>query len=66
MSSFVKSKVRYQEREYCSFDPGDNHACVQNDDGTLGYRGFNITKEVMLNLVEEITGRRELPGFHPV
>ena len=28
------------------FNPGDNHACVQSDDGTLDYRGFNITKEV--------------------
>ena len=32
------------------FNPGDNHACVQSDDGTLDYRGFNITKEVMLDL----------------
>lgn len=45
------------------FNPGDNHACVQSDDGTLDYRGFNITKEVMLNLAEEVTGKRELPGF---
>ena len=45
------------------FNPGDNHACVQSDDGTLDYRGFNITKEVMLDLAEEVTGRRELPGF---
>lgn len=45
------------------FNPGDNHACVQSDDGTLDYRGFNIAKEVMLDLAEEVTGRRELPGF---
>lgn len=45
------------------FNPRDNHACVQSDDGTLDYRGFNITKEVMLDLAEEVTGRRELPGF---
>lgn len=37
------------------FNPGDNHACVQSDDGTLDYRGFNITKEVMLDLAEEVT-----------
>ena len=24
------------------FNPGDNHACVQNDGGTLDYRGFNF------------------------
>lgn len=45
------------------FNPGDNHACVQNDNGTLDYRGINITKEVMLDLAEEVTGKRELPGF---
>lgn len=45
------------------FNPGDSHACVQNGGGTLDYRGFNITKEVMLDLTEEVSGRRELPGF---
>ena len=45
------------------FNPGDNHACVQSDEGTLDYRGFNISKEVMMDLAEEVTGRRELPGF---
>lgn len=45
------------------FNPGDNHTCVQSDEGTLDYRGFNITKEVMLDLTEEVTGKRELPGF---
>lgn len=45
------------------FNPGDNHACVQSDQGTLDYRSLNITKGVMLDLAEEVTGRRELPGF---
>lgn len=45
------------------FNPGDNHACVQNDGGTLDYRGFNISREVMLDLAKEVTGKRELPGF---
>ena len=45
------------------FNPGDNHACVQSDDGTFDYRGFNISKGIMLDLAEEVTGRRELPGF---
>ena len=44
------------------FGPGDSHACVQSG-GTLDYRGFNIPREVMLDLTEEATGRRELPGF---
>lgn len=45
------------------FNPGDNYACVQSDEGTLDYRGFNISKDVMLDLAEEVTGKRELPGF---
>lgn len=45
------------------FNPGDNHACVQSDDGSLDYRGINITKEVILDLAEEVTGKRKLPGF---
>ena len=45
------------------FNPGDSHACAQSDDGALDYRGLNITKEVMLDLAEEVTGRRGLPGF---
>ncbi len=45
------------------FNPGDNHTCVQSDDGTFDYRGFNISKSIMLDLAEEVTGRREIPGF---
>ena len=45
------------------FNPGDPHACVQSDGGTLDYRGLSIAQEVMLDLVEEVTGRRELPRF---
>lgn len=45
------------------FHPGDNHACRQSDGGTLDYRGIDIPKPVMLRWIEEITGRRELPGF---
>lgn len=45
------------------FHPGDNHACVQSDNDTLDYRGFNISREVMLDLSEEVTGKRQLPGF---
>lgn len=45
------------------FNPGDNHACIQSDNGALDYRGFNISRDVMLDLAEEVTGRRGLPGF---
>lgn len=27
------------------------------------YQGFNISKEIMLDLAEEVTGKRKLPGF---
>lgn len=45
------------------FNPGDNHACAQSDGGSLDYRGFNLSTDVMLGFAEEITGRRELPHF---
>lgn len=45
------------------FNPNDNHACRQNDGGTLDYRGLNIPKATMLNLIEEITGKHEVFRF---
>lgn len=45
------------------FNPGDNHSCVQSDEEALDYRGFNISKDVMLDLAGEVTGKRKLPGF---
>lgn len=45
------------------FNPGDNHACVQNG-GAMDYRGLNISREIMLNLAGDVTGRRKLPRFH--
>lgn len=45
------------------FHPGENHACVQTDGGVLDYRGLNIGQEIMLDLAEEVTGKRTLPGF---
>lgn len=47
------------------FNPGDNHACAQNDGGTLDYRALNIAPDVMVDLAGEITGTRELPLFTP-
>lgn len=45
------------------FNPNDNHGCIQNDGGTLYYKGLNISKSTMLNLTEEITGNRQFHGF---
>jgi len=63
--SCKNQEYHIQKGDMLLFNPGDNHACVQTDDGTLDYRGLNISKEVMLHLTEEVTGRRELPGFSP-
>lgn len=45
------------------FNPGDNHTCRQSDNGTFDYRGLNISVETMLDLVQEVTKKRELPTF---
>jgi len=51
-----------EEGSILLFNPGDSHACVQSDGGTFHYRGFNISKEVMFDLAEEVTGKKVLPG----
>lgn len=51
-------------RELCSrFQAIFTSIGVQNDGGTFDYRGLNISKETMLGLTEEVTGKRELPVF---
>lgn len=40
------------------FNPEDNHTCMQIDDRALDYRGINVPKSAMLDLVEEVTGER--------
>lgn len=45
------------------FNPGDNHGCIQRDDGTFAYRAFNIPPNTMLALAGEITSARTLPRF---
>jgi AraC-like DNA-binding protein len=45
------------------FNPRDNHTCEQIDQNTLDYRCLNIKEEIMLDIVEEITGTRYLPYF---
>lgn len=43
------------------FNPGDSYVCVQSDGGTFDYRGFNISKEIMPDLAEEVTGKWKQP-----
>ncbi len=45
------------------FNPEDTHGCRQNDERTFAYRCFNISRKRMLELTEEITGKRKLPLF---
>ena len=45
------------------FNPGDNHGCVQNDGGAFDYRGLDISRTVMSDFAEEVTGKRTIPGF---
>lgn len=52
-----------QEGDMVLFQPGDNHSCAQRGQASFHYRGLNLPKEIMLELAEEVTGRRELPGF---
>ena len=56
-------KYNIKKGDIILFNPGDNHACVQSNHETFDYRGFNISKSIMLDLAEEITGKRELPRF---
>lgn len=44
-------------------NPGDYHACTPHGQEALGYRGLNISKETMLRLCQEVTGKAALPGF---
>ena len=61
--SCKNKEYRIERGNVVLFHPGENHACVQSGDGTFDYRGFHISKQTMLDLAEEVTGRRELPGF---
>jgi AraC-like DNA-binding protein len=49
--------------DFVIFNPLDNHACEQVDDGVLDWRCLNIDKDVMRRIVSEITGNDELPVF---
>ena len=63
--SCKNQEFHLQKGSLVLFNPGDSHACVQSDGGAMDYRGFNLSKEVMLDLTEELTGARTLPGFSP-
>lgn len=45
------------------FHPFDNHACQHIGEAPLDYRAFNIPQSTMMDLVYQMTGHRELPGF---
>lgn len=39
------------------------HACAPKSGVPFFYRGLNLTREVMLDLAEEVTGAHTLPGL---
>ncbi|MCI8804027.1 MAG: AraC family transcriptional regulator [Oscillibacter sp.] len=43
-------------------NPGDSHSCAESG-AALDYWGLHIPRDTMLDLAEEVTGRRGLPGF---
>ena len=43
-------------------NPGDLHSCAESG-AALDFRGLHISRETMLDLAEEVTGRRVLPVF---
>lgn len=45
------------------FNPRDNHFCAPMNGEILDYRAVNISKEVMLRAVKEITGNDFVPCF---
>ncbi|MDA1477971.1 AraC family transcriptional regulator [Bacillus changyiensis] len=45
------------------FNPHDTHSCEQMDGKALDYRCINITPDVMIKAVKEITGTASLPYF---
>ena len=58
-----KGDVPLQRGSLLLFGPGDSHGCAQRGGRPLDYRGLNVPRTVMLDLAEQISGRRELPGF---
>ncbi len=56
-------KYQVFEGNILLFNPGDSHGCVQTGNEPLDYRGLNISSKVMMDLAEEITGKRILPVF---
>lgn len=56
---------RLESGDMVLFNPGDNHACAQNDGTPFNYRSIYIQPEVMRKAVFEVTGRDYLPTFFP-
>lgn len=51
------------EGDLILFNPRDNHFCAPVNDDILDYRAVNISPEVMLRAVKEITGKDFTPHF---
>lgn len=56
-------KYQLKKGSILLFNPEDIHGCGQNDKRAFAYRCFNISRERMLELIEEITGKRKFLLF---
>lgn len=45
------------------FQPGDSHGCTQSGSELLDYRSVHIPQDIMRTLMEESSGKAQLPGF---
>lgn len=45
------------------FNPNDSHSCTQSSSEPFDYKAVNISKETMLHLSQEITGKKAPVGF---
>jgi len=52
-----------KEGQMMILNPYDNHGCVQNGHKSLNYRAISLSQEVMMELVEKISGKKELLYF---
>ena len=55
-------EYRLQTGDLIIYNPGDSHSCAGNG-GEMDAWVLHISRETMMDLMEEVTGERALPGF---
>lgn len=63
--NLICNSVEYttQASDFLLFNPFDSHGCTQIDEDTLTYRALNISIDKMKEIIEAITGTKELLKF---